>query len=223
MYFYVDESGQTGLNLFDPQQPILYYGVLSSPHNVDEVANDEIQELRERFGVARLHSSELGMGRLTSIASELSALQAKLDLTIDIYRISKPDHALISFFDQLFDQGLNKAVPWSAYWTPLRFVVLAKLAYLFDEDLIKLARKARIEKKTEKANTILQEVCNTLLCRIDYLPDPRDAPINLSCSRGKLQFSRHLQRYWTKSDRKIMYGELFRPVLRVKREPHPYP
>ncbi|MCE0907265.1 hypothetical protein LU676_31540, partial [Pseudomonas alloputida] len=26
----------------------------------------------------------------------------------------------------------------------------------------------------------------------------RDAPINLSCSRGKLQFSRHLQRYWTK-------------------------
>jgi len=177
MYFYVDESGQTGLNLFDPQQPILYYGVLSSPHNVDEVANDEIQELRERFGVARLHSSELGMGRLTSIASELSALQAKLDLTIDIYRISKPDHALISFFDQLFDQGLNKAVPWSAYWTPLRFVVSAKLAYLFDEDLIKLARKARIEKKTEKANTILQEVCNTLLCRIDYLPDPRSREI----------------------------------------------
>ncbi|NMY77043.1 hypothetical protein, partial [Pseudomonas sp. WS 5071] len=44
---------------------------------------------------------------------------------------------------------------------------------------------------------------------------PRDAPINLSCSRGKLQFSRHLQRHWTKSDRKIMYGELFRPVLRV--------
>lgn len=52
---------------------------------------------------------------------------------------------------------------------------------------------------------------------------PKDAPINLSCSRGKLQFSRHLQRHWTKSDRKIMYGELFRPVLRVKREPHPYP
>ncbi|WP_345960826.1 hypothetical protein [Pseudomonas sp. NY8896] len=51
----------------------------------------------------------------------------------------------------------------------------------------------------------------------------KDAPINLSCSRGKLQFSRHLQRHWTKSDRKIMYGELFRPVLRVKREPHPYP
>ncbi|MGI1179391.1 hypothetical protein ACRCRM_33890, partial [Pseudomonas aeruginosa] len=39
---------------------------------------------------------------------------------------------------------------------------------------------------------------------------PKDAPINLSCSRGKLQFSRHLQRHWTKSDRKIMYGELFR-------------
>lgn len=63
--------------------------------------------------------------------------------------------------------------------------------------------------------------CNV---RLRLLTGPlRDAPINLSCSRGKLQFSRHLQRHWTKSDRKIMYGELFRPVLRVKREPHPYP
>ncbi|WP_156747529.1 hypothetical protein [Pseudomonas sp. JY-Q] len=71
-------------------------------------------------------------------------------------------------------------------------------------------------------------VTNSLLGKKNPSGDPlatlsRDAPINLSCSRGKLQFSRHLQRHWTKSDRKIMYGELFRPVLRVKREPHPYP
>jgi len=30
MFFYVDESGHTGTNLFDPNQPVLYYGVLSS-------------------------------------------------------------------------------------------------------------------------------------------------------------------------------------------------
>lgn len=30
MHFYVDETGHTGPNLFDPTQPVLSYGVLSS-------------------------------------------------------------------------------------------------------------------------------------------------------------------------------------------------
>jgi hypothetical protein len=55
MYLYVDEGGHTGTNLFDPEQPMLYYGVLSSTRNV--------------------------------------------------YRVSKPNHAIICFFDQVFDQG----------------------------------------------------------------------------------------------------------------------
>ena len=38
MYFYVDESGHTGPNLFDAAQPMLYYGVLSSRVNLDVVA-----------------------------------------------------------------------------------------------------------------------------------------------------------------------------------------
>jgi len=177
MYFYVDESGQTGLNLFDPQQPVLYYGVLSSPHNLDEAARAAVEKIRQRFNVERLHSNELGIGRLTSAVPELSALQKELDLTFDIYRVVKVDHALISFFDQVFDQGLNKAVPWTAYWAPLRFVVLAKLAYLFDEELLKLAWKARIEKKSAKANGMLKQVCDALLERVDWIPDPRGREI----------------------------------------------
>lgn len=173
MYFYVDESGQTGLNLFDAQQPVLYYGVLSSPYNLGEAAADDIQLLRQRFEVERLHSNELGVGRLSTIASELSALQDKLGLKFDIYRVFKPDHALICFFDQVFDQGLNKAVPWTAYWTPLRYMVLAKLAPLFDDDSLKLAWKARIEKNSSRANAMLQEVCEVLLSRVGNIPDRR--------------------------------------------------
>lgn len=33
MHFYVDETGQTGRNLFDKTQPVLSYGVLSSDAN----------------------------------------------------------------------------------------------------------------------------------------------------------------------------------------------
>lgn len=34
MHFYVDETGHTGPNLFDRTQPVLSYGVLSSPDDL---------------------------------------------------------------------------------------------------------------------------------------------------------------------------------------------
>jgi hypothetical protein len=54
MYFYVDESGHTGPNLFDPQQPTLFYGVLSAEVNIDVVAEVAVRKLRQRCGVVRL-------------------------------------------------------------------------------------------------------------------------------------------------------------------------
>jgi hypothetical protein len=48
MHFYVDESGHTGPNLFDAEQPLLYYGVLSSRVNVDVVAKSLVAIRCER-------------------------------------------------------------------------------------------------------------------------------------------------------------------------------
>lgn len=50
MYFYVDETGHTGPKLFDPAQPVLSYGVLSSPENLDEVAEFELAVIRKKLG-----------------------------------------------------------------------------------------------------------------------------------------------------------------------------
>jgi len=173
LYFYVDESGHTGTNLFDENQPVLYYGILSSKVNLDVLAESELSILRARLGVKRLHASELGNGGLVQIVDDLINLQKKYDLRFDIYRIAKPDHALICFFDQVFDQGLNPAITWSAYWTPLRYVLLLKLASLFDEDILKIAWSARIELNDEKANADLIEVCRTIKGRVSELPDER--------------------------------------------------
>lgn len=173
MYFYVDESGHTGTNLFDENQPVLYYGVLSSKVNLDVLAENELSVLRKRLGVKRLHASELGNGGLVQIVDDLINIQKKYDLRFDIYRIAKPDHALICFFDQVFDQVLNPAITWSAYWTPLRYVLLLKLASLFDEDILKIAWSARIELNDEKANAGLIEVCRTIKGRVSELPDER--------------------------------------------------
>lgn len=72
MYFYVDESGHTGPNLFDASQPMLYYGVLSSRMNLDVVAEYELAALRRRLKVPRLHAAELGVGKLVWVVPDES-------------------------------------------------------------------------------------------------------------------------------------------------------
>ncbi|MBC2676880.1 DUF3800 domain-containing protein [Pseudomonas baltica] len=177
MYFYVDESGQTGLNLFDESQPILYYGVLSSRLNLDISARAKVEAIRKKLGVDRLHAAELGVGRLTGIVAGLKDIQKECAISFDIYKINKVDHAIISFFDQIFDQGLNKAVPWSSYWTPLRYVLLLKLAYIFDRDTARKAWDARIHNNENEANEMLRAVIGTLLNRVEWLRDARSREI----------------------------------------------
>jgi hypothetical protein len=177
LYFYIDESGHTGNNLFDENQPYLYYGVLSSTENIDVIASTELEDVRSKLGVDRLHASELGNGKLVSIVQDILALEKKYQLRFDINRVAKVDHAIISFFDQIFDQGVNPSVPWLSYWTPLRYVLLVKLAPLFDDDLLKDAWKARIELNRKKSNLLLVKVCETLLLRVPNVADARSREI----------------------------------------------
>lgn len=173
MYFFIDESGHTGPNLFDESQPMLYYGVLSSSVNIDVVGANAMQRMRKTLSVPRLHAAELGNGGLVSIAPELRKVQRVLDLRFDLYRVAKPDHAIICFFDQVFDQGMNPAMTWTGYWTPLRYVLLLKVASLFDEELAAKAWEARLEANDAKSEKLVSEVCDELRGRLHQLPDAR--------------------------------------------------
>lgn len=177
MYFYVDESGQTGLNLFDQSQPVLYYGVLRSSFDLDDLAEKDLTPLRKKLEVNRLHAAEIGVERLASISNELKDIKDKYDLGFDIYLVNKKDHALISFFDQVFDQGLNPAVPWTAYWTPLRYVLLGKVSLLFDDEILERAWHARKHKNNKEAEDILKQICQDLIKRINRVPDARSREI----------------------------------------------
>lgn len=173
MFFYVDESGHTGSELFDATQPVLYYGVLSSDMNLDVLVEERLTPLRKRLGVDRLHAAQLGVGRLATIADELVSIQKKFTLRFDLYRVNKPDHAVICFYDQVFDQAMNPAVTWTSYWTPLRYILLLKLASLFEEDDARLAWSARIDTNRARANEKLISVCQRIAGRVDQLSDAR--------------------------------------------------
>ncbi|MEL6551357.1 MAG: DUF3800 domain-containing protein [Pseudomonadota bacterium] len=173
MYCYVDESGNTGNNLFDPAQPILYYGLLTSKTNLDVTAEPLLRAARKKLGVERLHANQLGVGRLSEVAPSLWRFALKRDVRFSLYKVVKPDHAIITFFDQVFDAGLNKAVRWDHYWTPLRYALVFKVAHLFDEDTAKAAWAARVETNPARAAEALQALCETLQDRIVRLPDAR--------------------------------------------------
>lgn len=169
MHFYVDETGQTGRNLFDKTQPILSYGVLSSEADLDKVAEADLAALRKTLGVERLHAAELGVHRLSEVVDTLLVLQKNHRIRFDIWQVVKRDHAIISFFDQVFDQGLNPVVPWSAYWTPLRYPLLLNLSNLFDDELAEKAWRARLEAHDERSCSLFSEVCGVLLQRVHSL------------------------------------------------------
>lgn len=173
MHFYVDESGHTGLNLFDAEQPLLYYGCLSSHLSLDHEAVDRLEYMRGKVGASRLHANELGNGGLAVIAQDLADLQRAFGLRFGVYRVAKPDHAIICFFDQVFDSAMNPAITWTGYWTPLRYLLLVKLAGLFNEDLAKLAWRARVEVNASRAQEMLVRVCDGLIERVPRLPDER--------------------------------------------------
>lgn len=173
MYFYIDESGHTGLNLFDVTQPTLYYGTLSSPSNLDIEAEDAVKNLRTILNVNRIHASQLGNGELVKIAPMLKQLAIDFNLVFDLHMVSKPDHAIIQFFDQTFDQGMNPAMSWTGYWTPLRYALLIQVALLFDESMIEKAWEARITTDDQEAENKLVNVCSSILSKVDRLPDAR--------------------------------------------------
>ena len=90
MFFHIDESGNTGMNLFDENQRRLSYGVLSSRLNVDALGSSAHKEMTGRLGVDSLHANEMGVGGLAKIEDVLHELQRKFRFGFDYYYIDKP-------------------------------------------------------------------------------------------------------------------------------------
>lgn len=164
MYFYIDESGNSGNNIFDKAQPILSYGVLSARTDVDVRAVSQRSKLQGLIGRDSLHANELGERRLASVAHLFVQLQRELGLRFDYYFIHKPSFAVVTFFNAVFDAGLNDAVKWDWYWTPLRFPLVVHLYNMLDEDILReswalcLVPKNRIEQESQRIEALLSRV-----------------------------------------------------------------
>ncbi|MFK3845539.1 DUF3800 domain-containing protein [Stenotrophomonas sp. NPDC078853] len=139
MYFYVDESGNTGNDLFNLDQPILGYGVVSTVHNLDQAGSQLHREMLAMADRTDLHAKNMRSAGIQAIAPLLIKLHDDLELAFDFYFIEKRTLAVVLFFDAVYDAGLNPAVMWHNYWTPLRFLIVEGLSDVMDESLLRSA------------------------------------------------------------------------------------
>ena len=144
MFFFIDESGNTGNNLFDASQPVLCYGTLSSRLNPDALAESDHAAMLRMLGATCLHANELGFSRLTKIAPVLIGLQKRFDFSFDYWYLHKPTYALSMLFDAIFDEERNAALRWDKDRAPLAFPVFQNLLRLCDEEVLKKAWSLRI-------------------------------------------------------------------------------
>ncbi|WP_175789431.1 DUF3800 domain-containing protein [Burkholderia cenocepacia] len=165
MYHYVDESGHSGSKLFKDikNQPNLYYGVLTAPGDLDDLITDDVVAMRKVVDTKRLHANHLGNGRLVQIADTLIDIQSRLDLVFDFYVVKKRAHAEFCFFDQVFDCGMNEAVPYPAYWSPYRYILLMEVRLLFNAASAERAWNIRVDTDDARAARDLSVLCLDLM------------------------------------------------------------
>ena len=111
-FAYIDESGNTGLNLFDPAQPYFLHVAMTSPVDFDDVFQTRVDNIARTAGVDYLHASEMGQDVVESVAEKVSELVQFSQVRFHFAYIVKPDTAVAKFYDAIFDPGENPARPY---------------------------------------------------------------------------------------------------------------
>lgn len=182
MFAYIDESGNSGKNLFDPAQPVFMTAALMTRRNFDLFHEKKFRELASRFGKTALHANELGVGRLEEIAGDL--LQPILDekARFFISSIDKTYLATSKLVDTLFDSFENKAVPWSAYnLRILRIMLVFKMGYILTDEVMFEFWDALMQKKEARTYELFVSSLTKLRNNVPQLPDAR-SPVSCLCS-----------------------------------------
>jgi hypothetical protein len=178
MYAYIDETGNTGQNIFDEAQPHFLTAALVTRTNFDVLYRVPIHKLANSVGVTALHANELGLRQIETISPDLLRILKKADARFIFSNIEKKYLSLTKIVDYVFDCGENLAVPWQVYsLRTLRLLITFKLAYIIDHALAKDFWTALMEPQRDQAYAKYVAACRELLSRVDYLPDKRSREV----------------------------------------------
>jgi hypothetical protein len=155
MYAYIDESGNTGKNIFDEEQPLFLTAALISKVNFDLLERDNILRIARRFGRDTLHANEFGEAAVESYSSDLLQILKRRNCRFFISRAEKNYLAVTKLVDTLFDCFENKAVPFHTYnFRPLRLLIVFKIARILTVETAAKFWGSLMEKNRNKAYSL---------------------------------------------------------------------
>lgn len=174
MYAYIDETGNTGSNIFDETQPYFITASLITKYNFDILQRKYIQKLARTVGETELHGNEYGLGKTEEIASGLLSIFKTSNARFFIARAEKRYIAVVKLFDTLFDSFENKAVPWHIYNIKyFRLLLVFKLTTILRQDVVEIFWKAILEKNKIKSYELFRESLLILKSDLDDFRDKR--------------------------------------------------
>jgi hypothetical protein len=187
LFAFVDETGNTGSNIFDEAQPDFFTGALITKSNFDLLHTRTLHEIYRRHGFESLHASVLGFGPIEKVAPEILSLLKKNDARFFVSRVEKRYLVATKLFDTFFDAGENPAASWNVYnIRPLKLILCFKVATLLTEDIAREFWDMLMARNEKQARLRIPAICTAILERVSLLKDNRSREVvteTLSWSR----------------------------------------
>lgn len=174
LFAYVDETGNTGHNLFDEAQPDFLTAALFTVGDFDLRFGRDVGAISSSIGVTALHGRELGIAKLEGIAGDLEAILRRASARFFISRVEKRYLVATKIFDTFFDPGENAAVAWHHYnLRPSRLMLTFKLASTVDDFTARHFWNCLLARPEARAQGMIPSVCADLMRNLKYLKDLR--------------------------------------------------
>jgi len=179
MYAYVDETGNTGNRIFDPNQPLFITAAMMTRANFDVIQKAGVAAAAKKVGVQILHANELGIGKLEVIAPDLLKFVKAANAHFFLSRLEKRYLAATKVIDTYFDCGENLAVPWQMYsLRRLRLLLTFKVAkYVLSEEIAQTVWECLTATRKGTSIALFVEGAKALLANADRLPDSRSQKV----------------------------------------------
>ena len=178
LFAFVDETGNTGSNIFDEAQPDFFTGALVTKSNFDVLHANTLRALCHRRGIQSLHASVLGFGSIERIAPEFLGLLKKVDARFFVSRVEKRYLVATKLYDTFFDSEENPAANWNAYnIKPLKLILCLKVATILTEDIAREFWAMLMARNEKQARAKIPSICDAVLDRVPLLPDERSQEV----------------------------------------------
>lgn len=174
MYAYVDETGNDGPNVFNPDQPFFMTGALVTRGDFDLVYGHVLKQLSSERKLNGLHAKQLGQAGVDVVADDILRLLKKSDARLALVCVEKAYLVVAKVTDTLLDPVENKAVPLHVYNTRvMRMVLLFAIHNILTDELRLLFWSAATSRKETESTELFGRFCGELLPRTELIADKR--------------------------------------------------